>query len=125
MEINLLSLIFLSVVAGMMGNPMGTKGIISGDLNDVSNGIYTVHNIIEPVTNAPEGEVVGILTCFDSPDSGMGGNPKYQTFSTFADFVHRIYSRSKWSVNWSPWQRIDNFGCNSLEELATALKPLL
>ena len=33
---------------------------------------------------------------------------------------HRLENGS-----WSEWQRIDNFGCNTLEELAAALKPLM
>lgn len=33
--------------------------------------------------------------------------------------------RTKNGTSWSAWSRIDNFGYNSLAELATALKPLL
>lgn len=33
--------------------------------------------------------------------------------------------RTKNGTSWSAWSRIDNFGYNTLEELAAALKPLL
>ena len=36
------------------------------------------------------------------------------------------YIRNKQSNGiWSSWARLDNFGCNTLEELAAVLKPLL
>ena len=50
--------------------------------------------------------------------SGSG----YQLFF-YADTAI-VYYRHKWN-RWSDWLRIDNFGYNTLEELAAALKPLL
>lgn len=36
-----------------------------------------------------------------------------------------MFIRVRLSTGWRPWQRLDNFGCNTLEELASALKPLM
>lgn len=52
------------------------------------------------------------------------GKDVSQTFNTIG--TTEVYVRSTDSEGgWTKWQRIDNFGYNSLEELTTALKPLL
>lgn len=39
--------------------------------------------------------------------------------------VSGVAMRQKLTSGWTAWARIDNFGYNSLEELAAVLKPLL
>ena len=41
--------------------------------------------------------------------------------SSSASFYYRV----RWNNEWSGWQRADNFGCNTLAELASGIEPLL
>ena len=81
------------------------KGDVSGDLNNAGNGIYGYHLGVSPATNGPSDISIGIFICFNSPDTANGGNPRFQIIASL-DGVLKVYSRMKWSINWSPWARI-------------------
>lgn len=36
-----------------------------------------------------------------------------------------IYTRTRYTTGWTPWSRMDGYGCTTLQALATALKPYL
>lgn len=45
----------------------------------------------------------------------------YSQYITFISSGGSAYVKSFWGSGWSSWQRIDNFGCNTLAELKAAL----
>lgn len=104
-------------VAGMLGNPVGTKGYIENVYPNissydevVSSGIYTVS---DSVSVSPKNGVLVV-----NASSAV-------VCQTFYEQNGVNQSRLRWYGNWTDWQRIDNFGYNTLEELAAALKPLM
>ena len=112
-------------MAGLMGtnklfsfNRYGTLGTHVDELT--SDGIYAVTN----------GSAVGCpletgILIHQSSDGGAGGAPKIQICSSYYQSQQTLI-RFKWStMEWFSWRRIDNFGYNTLEDLAEALKPLL
>ena len=112
--------LFLSVVAGVLGNPIGDKSYyIEKDLNNLTtNGIYS---------------------CYYTKGDRLTEANYPNTASTYFQIV--VYKSTSWikqvatNVNsneifervkdgtkeWSPWQRIDNFGFNSLAELSAGV----
>ena len=103
-------------MAGVMGNPLVFKSVLpSNNADEIKeNGWYECLNMVE---NMPE--VWCYLFVY-----------KMSTYNFIIQ--HAInnesggyYFRKCYGGTWQPWQRIDNFGYNSLEELASALKPLL
>lgn len=111
-----------SVVAEMMSTnkiaPFGfyNNGQTTDNANNLNKlGLYRIvslENYQELNYPANNGYIVNQFV------SGSG----YQLFF-YADTA-TVYYRHKWN-RWSDWIRIDNFGYNTLEELAAALKPLL
>lgn len=64
----------------------------------------------------------GVLHCLEVG----GGYPFMQIVyprASYEGFWLRTYSQE--SRKWNNWRRLDNFGYNTLEELAAALKPLI
>ena len=106
-----------SVVAGVMGNPIGTIGQDLGDNIDlntiVKSGLYSTLSS----QNQPEGyeEWYGLLSV-----SKFRTGEVIQTWTPNGTSSNGLFERKKnYNSNaWSPWQRIDNFGYNSLAELA-------
>lgn len=100
----------------------------SGSLNNiVERGVYYVSISGGKNTDMPDDVYWGILTV---TQTSWG---QYRTISQYLQSNdNRHYTRSSYSATsvyptecTTPWQRIDNFGCNTLEELAAALKPKL
>lgn len=109
-------------MAGVMGNPVGTqKGAISDtSYNDViQNGIYTIYNQVG--LDGPVDESIRLHLVVERTTDGIIA----QTASRFDNNARYIRSLHPNTNKWTPWYRIDNFGYNTLEELAAALKPLL
>ena len=115
-----------SVVAGVMGTnqlfPFMGRGFMKGSANDLYGkskaGIYTVNSYNEPnFSDLPEGVAYGTLTVLAESSFST------QILSSVTDNTY--YIRYRTDTYWGGWKRIDNFGYNSLAELATALKPLL
>ena len=109
-------------MAGLMGNPVGSKGIIRDvDLNElINNGIYTCYTSISDFqTNLhyPAEQRYWLVTV-ETDQTWKKQTATYLTGATFVRFKDGEY-------DWSSWKRIDNFGHNTLAELAEALKPLL
>ena len=102
-----------SVVAGMIGS-YKNNGVLTDADTATETGVYRIYG---KVNCAPLS--YGVLSVDNTGTyiqqiasaSGVGNPP--------------VYLRTRNSDSWSAWQRIDNFGCNTLEELAAALKPLL
>lgn len=86
----------------------------SGDLDELGSGTFVFAT--GEATNLPTLGSAGFV--FTTKLSNGYAN---QLFVNHSDKFMRTYIYNKWHK----WQRIDNFGYNSLEELASALKPLL
>ena len=106
-----------------MGNPVASKATPSASMNDlIENGIYNMSNT----------DISDKVSELGYPD-----NHKYWNVVVFVkdDWIHQyatkiankgVYSRSSGDgVSWTEWIRLDNFGCNTLSDLANELKPLL
>lgn len=106
-------------VAGVMGEPVGRKNSSSTNLNEyIENGIYPV-NTKDSFLNLPK-NANGFVVVLKS-EARLS-----QTFSipsTDETYIRTAYLSGSWVFG--AWRRIDNFGCNSLEELAASLKPLM
>ena len=108
-----------SVVAGFLPIVKNTT-LTSGDFNEIiDNGTYIMGVATSNFKNAPAvSSLEGILFVKVSFQEHL--------MQLYADIQGGTYHfRSCYGNYWRPWQRIDNFGYNSLEELASALKPLL
>lgn len=106
-------------MAGVMGNPLGNKTNTSKNLDDYRDeGIYDII-ADSSMTNQPENSWATLIVTAFEP------NKKYirQVFKPFgsAKYYVRLFN----GTEWASWSRGDNFGYNTLEELAAALKPLL
>ena len=107
-----------------MTNNIGSSGSLN---NIVKRGVYYVSISSGKNTDMPDDVYWGILTV---TQTSWG---QYKTISQHLQSSdNRHYTRSVYSATnvyptefTTPWQRIDNFGYNTLEELAAALKPLL
>ena len=104
-------------MAGVLGNPIGTMGQDLGnniDLNTiVKSGLYSTLSS----QNQPDGyeEWYGLLSV-----SKFRTGEVIQTWTPNGTSSNGLFERKKnYNSNaWSNWQRIDNFGYNSLAELA-------
>ena len=104
-------------MAGLMGNPIGTMGQDLGDNIDlntiVNSGLYSTLSS----QNQPDGyeEWYGLLAV-----SKFRTGEVIQTWTPNGTSSNGLLERKKNynSNTWSLWQRIDNFGYNSLAELA-------
>lgn len=99
-------------MAGQLGNPIGTH-LEHGytDCNDIEvNGYYPF--IVVP-DNSPTGNTGGLL---------MLGSTIIKTQIYITDTGAYFYYRRRWYNNdWSDWKRVDNFGYNTLAELANGV----
>lgn len=87
------------------------------ELEHLSSGMISSSTLNSPGTD------VGMWFVF-SPKYNVNNNLFVVQLASMAN--RTMYVRFKWnSTAWAPWQRIDNFGYNSLAELAAALKPLM
>ena len=95
---------------------VGTYGQIK-DFNQVkTSGFYKVSGFDSSISNTPSGNGYGTLEAIDAGD---------YILQRYISRNKEIFVRHNMNDAWYPWQRIDNFGCNSLGELAAALKPLM
>ena len=104
-------------MAGVLGRPMGYKSEItpSDYDNTIESGYY-------PVRGTSSGNVkndYGLLVIY----KGFSDNIVQIKYSL--NMFSGVIKRVKLASGWSDWFRIDNFGYNSLAELAAALKPLM
>lgn len=102
-----------------MGNPLSTVANLPiRNFDEVTEAVMVGFNAeSDPeVSNHPC--EVGTLIVFPS------SNKKYGVVQVVTSNTGQTYARSRWG-SWAPWQRLDNFGYNTLEELAAALKPLM
>ena len=109
-------------MAGVLGNPVGTRtsSISDTSYNDViQNGIYTIYN--QDGLDGPVKESIRLHLVVERAGDGIIS----QTASRFDNNACYVRSLHPNTNKWTPWYRIDNFGYNTLEELAAALKPLL
>lgn len=107
-------------VAGMF-----LKGSIRGDDNldsYIQKGIYEVYGVNTGDSALPT-VIYGLLEVRVGPD-GIG-DAITQVLSLQEYEKSYTYYRAYWDGAWRDWARLDNFGYNTLEELAAALKPLL
>ena len=109
-------------MAEILGNPIRTQtsAIRDTSYNDViQNGIYTIYN--QDGLDGPVNESIRLHLVVERTTEGI----IVQTASRFDNYACYVRTRHPTTKNWTAWQRLDNFGCNSLEELAAALKLLL
>ena len=98
--------------------------MIEGDVNDiVGKTIVQIrpHDTGSNIKNLPV-EEYGVLVNFTN-ELAINPDDSYyrsQTFYTLNKVYYRVFSSQ-----WQTWRRIDNFGCNTLDELAAELKPKL
>ena len=101
--------------------PSMNRGVIGQtaavDFNQiVTPGVYYFIRGNYTHSNTPPESTGGILRVY--------GGSSYSV-QEYSNYGRTSYSRIKWGETWYDWQRIDNFGYNTLANLATALKPLL
>ena len=90
----------------------------NGDLTDADTATETgVYRIYGKVNSAPLS--YGVLSVDNT------GTYIQQIASTSGVDKPFVYLRSRNRESWSDWSRIDNFGYDTLEDLAAALKPLM
>ena len=90
----------------------------NGNLTDADTATETgVYRIYGKINNAPLS--YGVLSVDNT------GTYIQQIASASGIDNPTVYLRTRNSDTWSAWQRIDNFGYNTLEDLAAALKPLM
>ena len=126
----------MSFVAGVMGtdklfpynfiSTIGTYGSIKDFNNATETGWYRVSG------TANESGV----TILNKPSEGGYGFMEVRKYGTdssasIVQIFHGVFNnqavmvRHYSSGEWTAWSRTDNFGYNTLDELAAALKPLL
>ena len=118
-----------SVVAGLMSQKdMSTfvnSPTLLRDLNEVKpNGVYA----FALAGTDPNGDILGYdygNVLYFKNRSGFGTFQMVCINNTKSDGDRYFTRRGNADGTWNNWQRIDNFGYNSLEELAAALKPKL
>ena len=88
--------------------------------SDVDADNVVANTFVASCTNLPKGHTVGFLEVMWSPATSA----KFQIFQPTNRNTER-YMRYSDGGTYTAWSRLDNFGCNTLEELASALKPLL
>ena len=112
-------------VAGLMIEnnlyPYMYRGIVgqtsSVDFNTLKgNGSYLFINADSGNKNFPTGANGGVLTV-------DGSNPYILQY--FKQYDGAVWTRMLWGDYWYKWERLDNFGYNTLDDLAVALKPKL
>lgn len=85
------------------------------DMNDMPEGIrYIYASPYQQIANRPEDSYGHLLTYMDAEG---------RTTQIYYAAERRVYMRSNLG-GWNAWQRIDNFGYNSLEELAGGVAEL-
>ena len=108
-------------MAGVIGNPVSNKGLLLEDPSTFStankNGIYGINynsNGISVDTGLTDGVVKwGVLI-------HMGGTFASQILVNGINPL-KYFVRGRSDTGWKTWQRIDNFGYNTLEELASGV----
>lgn len=101
---------FASVVAGVMGRPMGYKNAITP--SDYDNIIQSGYYPVRGTSSNSVVEDYGTLIVYESFSDNIV-QVKY-SLNIFGGVVKRV----KLASGWTPWQRIDNFGYNTLADLA-------
>ena len=104
-------------MAGVLGNPLGYKGLvtISNIDSTLSAGYYNTNVTLTVGTSSVP--AYGTMLVLESNQYVT------QTCYVSGKTFYRRYDKNMKAFD--SWQVIDNFGYNTLADLATALKPLL
>lgn len=116
-------------MAGMIGfdNVAIPKGRLehlssfSNSLNFRQNGIYLFN--ANSITDGSSPVTSSSLWVIENKE--LYGDSDYLVQSLYSVGQSVCYIRFVTDTSFGSWQRIDNFGCNTLGELAAALKPHL
>ena len=101
----------------MYVDSVGIYGNIK-DFNQAStSGYYKISGFDETVINKPLTGGYGDLVVHNANG--------YISQVYYGHYGNTLSVRTYDGKNWSDWVRTDNFGCNTLDELAAALKPKL
>lgn len=98
-------------LASVMASLIFEKGTTSGDLNNlkaVGSYRYTATSVNTPGPNS-----VGIVTVTKSEEDRLT--------QTAVDYYYGTWNRMFWGAEWTAWQRIDNFGYNTIADLSSAV----
>lgn len=102
----------------------------SGIMKDYLNFMGSCNDVLEAgiryiygayATDSPYSGVNGLLVTFKSSFKTLNSDYVSQVFYANPSGVFERFNATGKSDGWSPWQRIDNFGCNSLAELSAGV----
>lgn len=116
-----------------MAGQFTSYGLTKGDANAFFNtGVYTLHYNKGSITNIPSelgSTPIGSLHVVKSVSSDTMFNVEQTIHDLRTSAVYYrsgyIYKGESVATFDHQWQRLDNFGYNTLEELAAALQPYL
>lgn len=132
------------MLCGNDGNPDGhmTMANLASVLGELPGGLYnslnpfnidTFYNGMVSLNNSTSQNITGVCPQTDMRGSlysqcSLVYDSRFGT-QTFVYFSNNsspiiVYKRNLWADDWSAWQRCDNFGCNTLSDLANALGAL-
>ena len=97
------------------------QSFFSNSLNFRQNGIYLFN--ANSITDGSSPVTSSSLWVIENKE--LYGNSDYLVQSLYSVGQSVCYIRFVTDASFGSWQRIDNFGYNTLEELAAALKPLM
>lgn len=101
-----------SVMAGLMGNPLRRESVVTAGNVDgaLKPGFYTM--VFEPISiGGGTHNFYGVMNVYESETYTV------QVGYATSGVILRNYRKS--SKVWSAWQRIDNFGANTLAEFSS------
>lgn len=101
----------------MYVDSVGIYGNIKDFNQATTSGYYKISGFDETVINKPLTGGYGDLVVHNANG--------YISQVYYGHYGNTLSVRTYDGKNWSDWVRTDNFGCNTLNELAAALKPEL
>ena len=111
-------------VASVMARLFPFQGhMINYDKSPNSVSFFSTLFFMAGLEGNPDTDTQWIITTYVSYKESEVYWFGYQT--AYSEDRKASYIRDRWGSNWRPWIRQDNFGCNTLDELAVALKPKL
>lgn len=105
-----------SVMAGLMGNPIGYRRLLTSvdDLNNIGDGIFYTSGVDDPA-NSPRGMYNNVIVQYSNPSAGHRFQTLYSSNGQVCMF------RRFDTLGWTDWSRLDNFGYNTLAELSSGV----
>ena len=108
------------VVSGLIGWNGFLGQLNEGDLNDIESNGYA-YFAAKNVANSPSEESNWHILRVNALKDGYGKNTMvYQEVSTPSSKLYLRFKAAQ-GLDWSAWQRIDNFGYNTLAELSSGV----